>query len=107
MVCGYLELKRQKGYKMELNNKYYLLRHGEAVSNAKNIASSWPEKFNNPLTKRSKEKIIEAAEELENKKIDLIFASDLLRTKKFLSEKNYGFPLIELRGFGHGRRMLF
>ena len=42
---------------MNLNNKYYLLRHGEAISNAKNIISSWPEKFRNYLTGKGKEQI--------------------------------------------------
>ena len=28
---------------MKLNNKYYLLRHGEAKSNVKNVVSCWPE----------------------------------------------------------------
>ena len=67
---------------MKLNNKYYLLRHGEAKSNIKNIVSCWPEKFKNPLSKIGKEKIKEVADHLKNKNIDLIFASDLLRTRQ-------------------------
>lgn len=67
---------------MKLNNKYYILRHGEAISNVKQIVSSWPEKFKNPLTRRGREMIKDAAKELENKNINLIFASDLLRTKQ-------------------------
>ena len=67
---------------MNLNNKYYLLRHGEAISNAKNIISSWPEKFRNYLTGKGKEQINISAKNLKNKNIILIFASDLLRTKQ-------------------------
>ncbi|MCX6723873.1 MAG: histidine phosphatase family protein [Candidatus Staskawiczbacteria bacterium] len=67
---------------MKLNNKYFLLRHGEAKSNVKDVVSSWPEKFKNPLTKNGKEKIKEEAEKLKAKNIDLIFASDLLRTEQ-------------------------
>jgi broad specificity phosphatase PhoE len=67
---------------MKLNNKYYILRHGEAVSNTKNICSSWPEKFGNPLTKDGKKQIEKVAEKLKGKHVDLIFASDLLRTKQ-------------------------
>lgn len=67
---------------MEMNNKYYMLRHGEAISNVKNIVSCWPEKVKNPLTKIGKEQIEKAAEELQNKNINLIFASDLLRTRQ-------------------------
>lgn len=67
---------------MKLNNKYYILRHGEAISNVKRIVSSWPEKFKNPLTEKGREMIKESAEKLKNKNIDFIFASDLLRTKQ-------------------------
>ncbi|OGZ78798.1 MAG: hypothetical protein A2528_00735 [Candidatus Staskawiczbacteria bacterium RIFOXYD2_FULL_37_9] len=67
---------------MKLNNKYYILRHGEAKSNVENIVSCWPEKFKNPLTENGKEKIKEAAGQLKNKNINLIFSSDLLRTKE-------------------------
>src|SRR5258706_3755800 len=67
---------------MKLQNKYYLLRHGEALSNVKNVVSSWPETFENPLTERGVEMIKESAEKLKDKNIDLIFASDLLRTKQ-------------------------
>lgn len=86
-----------------MNNKYFLLRHGEALSNQKKISSCWPEKFINPLTKKGKEETKKAAAKLKNKKIDpvrnygdkkktpreqisngvdLIFTSDLLRTKE-------------------------
>lgn len=65
---------------MKLRNKYYIVRHGEALSNVKDIISCWPEKIKNPLTKKGKEMINESANKLMNKKIDLIFASPLLRT---------------------------
>jgi len=67
---------------MKLKNKYYILRHGEAKSNAEDIVSCWPEKFINPLTEKGVAKINKVAKELQNKKIDLIFASPLLRTKQ-------------------------
>lgn len=67
---------------MKLNNKYYILRHGQAESNVKNIVSCWPEKFKNPLTKKGVLQIKNAAEELKNKNIDLIFTSPLLRAKQ-------------------------
>lgn len=79
---------------MKLNNKYYILRHGEAISNAKNIVSSWPEKFKNPLTSRGVKQIKESVKNLKNltkktgKNISLIFASDLLRTKQTASIVN-------------------
>lgn len=67
---------------MKLNNKYYIMRHGEAISNVKEIVSSWPEKFENPLTESGKEAVKESAKILKYKNISLIFASDLLRTKQ-------------------------
>lgn len=67
---------------MKLNNKYYILRHGEAISNVKDIVSCWPEKFENPLTEAGVTKIKNVVGELKNKNIDLIFASPLLRTEQ-------------------------
>lgn len=65
-----------------MNNTYYLLRHGEALSNAKDIMSCWPEKFPVPLTEEGKKQIKKAAAKLKKEKIGLIFSSDLLRTKQ-------------------------
>ncbi len=67
---------------MKLNNTYYLLRHGEALSNVRQVISSWPETFENPLTLHGKETIKESAKKLQNDKIDIIFSSDILRTKQ-------------------------
>jgi len=66
---------------MKLKNKYYIMRHGQAISNVGAICSCWPEKFHNPLTKIGREKVKEVAENLKDKKINLIFCSPLLRTK--------------------------
>ena len=67
---------------MKLNNKYYLLRHGEAVSNVNRICSSWPEEFENPLTENGVAMIEVSAKKLDGKGVSLIFTSDLLRTKQ-------------------------
>lgn len=73
---------------MKLNNKYYIMRHGQAISNVNALCSCWPEKFKNPLTKLGRETIKKSAEKLkktcveQGKSIDLIFASPLLRTKQ-------------------------
>ncbi|MDP2934329.1 MAG: histidine phosphatase family protein [bacterium] len=67
---------------MKLNNIYFLLRHGQARSNKYNFVSCWPEKAYNPLTQEGTKKIKEVASILKKEKIDLIFASDLLRTKQ-------------------------
>ncbi len=62
-------------------NSYFVMRHGEAQSNAANIVSS---RFDNPthLTEKGREEVKNSAESLKDKKIDLIFASDFLRTKE-------------------------
>ncbi len=67
---------------MKLNNTYYILRHGEALSNVKSIVSCQPEKFKNSLTKKGVGKIKNVAKELKNKNINLIFTSPLQRTKE-------------------------
>jgi broad specificity phosphatase PhoE len=67
---------------MKFNNQYYLLRHGEAYSNKNKIFSCYSETFNNPLTEYGKKQINAIALKLKKEKIDLIYASDLLRTKQ-------------------------
>ena len=73
---------------MKLRNKYYIMRHAQAISNVKAICSCWPEKFKNPLTILGREVVRESSEkfkkklDLEGQSIDLIFASPLLRTKQ-------------------------
>ena len=80
-----------------MKNHYFILRHGETPGNKKNIVFCWPEKFYNPLTEKGRKQIEKAAKELKKRKvnelrssprcadacvIDLIFSSDLLRTKQ-------------------------
>lgn len=67
---------------MILKNKYFLLRHGQALSNVENIISCWPEQKEFPLTEKGREQIKESANKLSDKHIDMIFSSDLLRTKQ-------------------------
>lgn len=65
-----------------MKNKYFLLRHGESLSNVKEVISSWPEQGHFPLTSKGESDIRKAAQELKSKDIDFIFSSDLLRTKQ-------------------------
>lgn len=67
---------------MKLNNKYYILRHGEAISNVKDVVSCWPEKFENHLTEEGNNSVRRVVQELKTKNINLIFVSDLVRTKE-------------------------
>lgn len=91
--CNFRDLigsKKDLSEKTFTQNTYFILRHGEAKSNLKNIVSCWPEKFKNPLTKKGRQEIENLAKKLKNKKIDLIISSDLLRAKQsaeILAEK--------------------
>jgi len=67
---------------MKFNNQYYILRHGRAISNEKNASSCWPEKFFNPITSKGKQQIKKIIPKVKKLKIDLIFSSDILRTKQ-------------------------
>ena len=67
---------------MKLQNKYFIMRHGQAISNVKGIVSCWPEKFHNPLTNKGRGQVKRTAERLINKNVNLIFASPLLRTQQ-------------------------
>ncbi|MBX4200650.1 histidine phosphatase family protein, partial [Candidatus Parcubacteria bacterium] len=80
---------------MKLNNTYYLLRHGQAISNVENIVSSWPELFENPLTEKGRGQVEEAAKKLQGKQIDIIISSDILRTKETaqIVAKTLGLPI--------------
>lgn len=67
---------------MKLKNNYFILRHGFSLSNFKGIGSCWPEKQKIPLTEKGIKQINQAVKKIKLKKIDLIFHSDLLRTKQ-------------------------
>ncbi len=63
-------------------NNYIFLRHGEAESNRLKIASSYPEKKKYPLTVKGAREIEELIPWFRTKNVDLLFSSDLLRTKE-------------------------
>ncbi len=63
-------------------NKYFTLRHGHSCSQKKDVLVSWPEKIVCPLTDKGRKQVQQTAKKLVNKKIDIIYASDLLRTKQ-------------------------
>ena len=67
---------------MKLSNNYFILRHGEAVSNKREFCSSCPEKFKNPITKKGKKQIQKIIPRSKKDKIDLIFSSSLLRCEQ-------------------------
>lgn len=67
-----------------MRNKYILLRHGETIYQAKklSILYSKKEQFTLSITENGKKRIKEVTKELKDKKIDLIYSSDYLRTKQ-------------------------
>ena len=63
-------------------NVYYLFRHGHSLRQEMKVVSCWPEEKPLTLTEKGKEEVKRAALELKKEKIDLIFSSDLMRTKQ-------------------------
>ena len=63
-------------------NKLFLVRHGEAENNIKDIYSSYPEKVEYPLTDKGRQDVERMAATLKKEKIDLIFSSPIIRTKE-------------------------
>jgi len=84
--CGWQEVigSREDLIKQKFSkNRYLILRHGESEMNVKGILiSTLPEKIPCPLTEKGREQILKVAKKLKREKIDLIFSSDLLRTKQ-------------------------
>ena len=64
------------------DNHYYFLRHGHSLRQVKKVSCCWPEPFECPLTDEGKKQVALVAKDLKKEKIDLIFSSDLLRTKQ-------------------------
>ncbi len=71
------EIKKRTGGR----NKFLVVRHGEAENNVLGIISSDPKKSHH-LTEKGRQQVIETAEKLKGKKIDLIYVSPFLRTQE-------------------------
>src|SRR5688572_25688955 len=67
----------------------------QAETNVQDMISSWPELKEWHLTPRGREQAAVAARELKGKKIDMIFSSDVLRTKETseIIAKELGLPV--------------
>lgn len=77
LIIGSLdELKK---YTKKSGNKYFLMRHGEAIDNAKHILDPKGDP-NNHLTENGKTEVVEAIEKLNG--IELVFTSPFLRTRE-------------------------
>ena len=64
-------------------NRFFMVRHGRAVSNKNGIVSSWPEVNGDiHLTEEGHAKVMETAATLKKEGVNLIVSSDLNRTKQ-------------------------
>jgi len=70
--------------KKKLNNQYFILRHGQTIHQTKNIKFiyNWPDNPPVKLTEKGEKQIKEVAEKLKKNKIDLIYSSDIYRTRQ-------------------------
>ncbi len=91
-------------------NQYYILRHGQTDYQVgkKKTMYPWPEETPIPLTKKGENQIKKSAKELKDKKIDVIYCSDIFRAKqtagivlKELGEKEIFYDE-RLRDINHG-----
>src|SRR3989339_2004823 len=78
-VVGSIEEIKEKTKKS--GNQYFMMRHGEAIDNAKHLDDPKGDPDNH-LTDKGREEIIIASKELKRAKIDAIFSSPFLRTKE-------------------------
>lgn len=79
-VIGSLEEMHTSRFR---ENRFFLVRHGQANHNDEGVAASWPESDTPPrLTDIGKEKVRETAEQLKKEGVEIIISSDLVRTKE-------------------------
>ncbi|MFH1180891.1 MAG: class I tRNA ligase family protein [bacterium] len=84
-TCGKQEIigsRKELFGRASSGSRYFIFRHGYSLRQIKKVSSCWPEKVPFPLTKKGEREVEVAAKKLKNKKIDLIFSSDLLRAKQ-------------------------
>ena len=87
---GSLEDLRKNSVKS--GNHYYVMRHGEAENNAKNVYSS--DRNKNHLTEVGRGQVLQTAELLKKKNITKIYCSPFLRTRETaeLVAETIGYP---------------
>ncbi len=68
-------------YTKKSGNRYFIMRHGEALLNTKNTLNA-DLSVENPLTEIGRESIRAAVKKLEGKKIDVVVHSPLQRTRE-------------------------
>lgn len=70
--------------KKKLNNQYFILRHGQTThqTKEKKFIYNWPDNPPVKLTRKGAKQIKAAAKKLKKEKIDLIYSSDIFRTRQ-------------------------
>lgn len=99
--CKNCHFQKVIGSKRELinqkftHNKYVVMRHGHSLRQVTNKIASWPERFHCPLTRKGVKQIKNQVKKLKRKNIDLIYSSDLLRTRQTaeIIARELGIPL--------------
>ena len=81
-----------------MNNTYFILRHGQTIFQTKNkeFMYPWPETAPVKLTERGKRQIKKSAKLLKTKGIDVIYSSDVFRTRQTagIAAKELGLKVI-------------
>ncbi|MEA2112622.1 MAG: class I tRNA ligase family protein [Patescibacteria group bacterium] len=80
-VIGSLDEVKQEIKESGSQNKYFVIRHGEADNNILGVCSKNPLDEHH-LTEKGKEQVTTSAQKLKGEKIDLIITSPYLRTKE-------------------------
>jgi len=63
-------------------NTYFVMRHGQSVTNAKGVVNSNINHNHFKLTEKGKKEVIASAKKLKKEKIDIIFSSDFERGRE-------------------------
>ena len=82
LVLGSVE--EIKKYTKKSGNKYFVMRHGETQSNLDGLVDSLGDS-QTALTENGVEQVLKASQSLQDRKIDLIISSPLVRTKETAS----------------------
>ncbi len=81
VVGSFAELEKESDNK-KTPAKFIFIRHGEAENNTKNITCGFPETIKRPLTLKGRAQTEKLAKSLKKIKPDMLFSSDLVRTKQ-------------------------
>ena len=89
-------IKELEDTQKKSRNTYYFVRHGQSEANVKEVLSCWPEKTPMHLTLKGRTSIEALAKKTKKMKVDIIFSSDMTRTKETsaILKEAWGAPVI-------------